>query len=158
MHRIASCLVLALLAPFGPAYAQPTDDSLRVYAVNIVQDPPQDWTGYGIYLGNGRVITAAHVVGQASRTKPSVRIGDLLSPVKAIRESERQDLTLLSIDEQKLPVSLRLRRMPLCENAPWVGELDGSRSRTRTTRSRQVFRPGFHYSRLRAGRVSVLTD
>jgi hypothetical protein len=32
------------------------------------------------------------------------------------------DLTLLSIDEQKLPVSLRMRRMPLCETPPWTGE------------------------------------
>jgi hypothetical protein len=32
------------------------------------------------------------------------------------------DLTLLSIDEQKLPVSLRMRRMTLCENPPWVGQ------------------------------------
>ena len=35
---------------------------------------------------------------------------------------ERVDLTLLSVDEQKLPVSLRMRRMPLCEKPPWVGE------------------------------------
>jgi hypothetical protein len=31
-------------------------------------------------------------------------------------------MALLSIDEQKLPIYLRMRRMPLCENAPWVGE------------------------------------
>jgi hypothetical protein len=77
-----------------------TDDSLRIYAVNIVQDPRQSWTGYGIYLGKGLLITAAHVVGQASHTMPSVR----------------PDLTLLlSIDEQKLPVSLGMRCMPLCD-------------------------------------------
>src|ERR1700731_3585008 len=50
-----------------------TDDSLRIYPVNIIHDPPQDWTGYGIYLGRGLVITAAHVVGSAWRTRPSVR-------------------------------------------------------------------------------------
>ena len=32
------------------------------------------------------------------------------------------DLTLLSIDEQKLPIYLQMRRMPLCENRPWPGE------------------------------------
>ena len=106
------------------AHAQSTDDSLRLYAVNIVQDPPQSWTGYGIYLGRGLVITAAHVVGSASRTKPSVRIAGLDLPATAIREGsfERVDLTLLSIDEQKLPISLQMRRMPLCEKPPWVGE------------------------------------
>ncbi len=42
----------------------------------------------------------------------------------AIREGnfERVDLTLLSIDEQKLPIYLQMRRMPLCDNKPWPGE------------------------------------
>jgi hypothetical protein len=96
----------------------------RIYAVNIIQDPPQPWTGYGIYLGRGLVITAAHVVGSASHTKPSVRIAGMDLPAKAIREGllEWTDLTLLSVDEQKLPIYLRMRRMPLCDKAPWVGE------------------------------------
>ena len=117
-------VILALVSPLGLAHGQPTDDSLRIYAVNIVRDPPQEWTGYGIYLGNGLVITAAHVVGRAARTKPSVRIAGIDLAATAIREGwfELQDLTLLSIDEQKLPPSLRMRRMPLCDNPPWVGE------------------------------------
>jgi len=32
------------------------------------------------------------------------------------------DLTLLSIDEQKLPIYLQMRRMPLWEKNPWPGE------------------------------------
>jgi hypothetical protein len=32
------------------------------------------------------------------------------------------DLTLLSIDEQKLPIYLQMRRMPLCEKSPWPRE------------------------------------
>ena len=122
--RFAIGFSMAIFASLGCAYAQPTDDSLRVYAVNILQDPPQSWTGYGIYLGKGLVITAAHVVGRASRTKPSVRIAGLDLPANAIKEGsyDRVDLTLLSIDEQKLPISLQMRRMELCENPPWVGE------------------------------------
>src|SRR5712671_2811798 len=106
------------------AYAQSTDDSLRVHAVHIVQDPPQSWTGYGIYLGNGLVITAAHVVGRVNRTKPSVRVAGLDLPARAVKEGrfERIDLTLLAFDDDKLPVSIRMRRMPVCEHAPWVGE------------------------------------
>ena len=82
-----------------------------------MRDPPQSWTGYGVYLGKGLVITAAHVVGSAAHTKPSVRIAGMDLPAKAIREGsfEWMDLTLLSIDERKLPVYLRMRRMPLCE-------------------------------------------
>jgi hypothetical protein len=117
-------VILAVFSPLGLAHGQSTDDSLRIYAVNIVRDPPQEWTGYGIYLGNGLVITAAHVVGRAARTRPSVRIAGIELPATVIREGwfELQDLTLLSIDEQKLPPSLRMRRMPLCDNPPWVGE------------------------------------
>jgi Trypsin-like peptidase domain len=121
---IGCCLAVATLVSFGDGHAQSTDDSLRIYAVNIIQDPPQSWTGYGIYLGKGLVITAAHVVGSAAHTKPSVRIADLDLPATAIREGslKRVDLTLLSIDEQKLPIYLQMRRMPLCEKPPWAGE------------------------------------
>jgi hypothetical protein len=59
-----------------------------------------------------------------ARTKPSVRIAGMDLPATAIREGnfERVDLTLLSIDEQKLPIYLQMRRMPLCDNEPWPGE------------------------------------
>src|SRR3984893_1388895 len=113
---IGFCLAAATLAPLG-AHAQATDDSLRVYAVNI-------GTSYGVYLGKGLVITAAHVVGSASHSKPSVRIAGLDLTANVLKEGafERVDLALLSVDEEKLPISLQMRRMPVCENAPWVGE------------------------------------
>src|SRR5262249_29860073 len=120
------CLFLALAALllFCSAQVDPGDDSLRLYAVNIVQDPPQSWTGYGIYLGKGLVLTAAHVVGRAARTKPSVRIAGLELPATTIKEGtlDRVDLTLLGIDETQLPVYLRLRRLSLCEGRIWPGQ------------------------------------
>jgi Trypsin-like peptidase domain len=121
---IGCCLAVATLASFADAHAQSTDDSLRIYAVNIIHDPPQPWTGYGVYLGKGLIITAAHVVGAAAYTNPGVRIAGMDLPAHVIKEGsfEREDLTLLSVDEQKLPVSLRMRRMPLCERPPWPGE------------------------------------
>ena len=77
-----------------------------------------------MYLGNGLIITAAHVVSPAARTKPSVRIAGMDLPAHAIKEGyfEPVDLTLLSIDERKLPIYLQMRRMPLCDNKPWPGE------------------------------------
>ena len=53
-----------------------------------------------------------------------MRIAGLVLPATAIKEGayERVDLTLLSVDEQKLPVSLRMRRMPVCQKSPWPGE------------------------------------
>ena len=73
------------------------------------QDPPQSWgPGRGVYSGKGLVLTAAHVVGSAAHTKPRVHIAGMELPATAIREGnfERVDLTLLSVDEQKLPVYL----------------------------------------------------
>ena len=70
------------------------------------------------------VITAAHVVGSASQTNPVVRLAGIELPAKAIKEgsSENVDLTLLSIEEKKLPIYVQMRRMPLCEKLPWPGE------------------------------------
>jgi hypothetical protein len=120
-------LALTALPLLGFAHAQtdPADDSLRLYAVDIWHDPPQTWgAGRGVYLGNGLVLTAAHVVDSAARTRPSVRIAGMDLPAKAIKEGkvEGVDLTLLSIDEQKVPIYLQMRRMPLCEKNPWPGE------------------------------------
>ena len=73
--RVTISLRLAamLLVPLGYAHAEDTDDSLRVYAVNIIRHPTESWTGKGIYLGKGLIITVAHVVGWASRTNPRCR-------------------------------------------------------------------------------------
>jgi hypothetical protein len=128
MLRFTMGLVVATaaFASVGFAHAQqPTDDSLRIYAVDIWQDPAQSWgPGRGVYLGRGLIITAAHVVTPVARTKPTVRIAGIDLPAKAIREGnvDRVDLTLLSIDERKLPIYLQMRRMALCDNNPWPGE------------------------------------
>jgi hypothetical protein len=61
------------------------------------------------------------LLGQSvARTKPSVRIAGMDLPAKAIKEGnfENVDLTLLSINQQKLPIYLQMRRMPLCEKKP----------------------------------------
>jgi Trypsin-like peptidase domain len=115
---IGLVLATAALASLGFADAQPTDDSLRIYAADI-------WgPGRGVYLGKGLVLTAAHVVCSVAQTKPRVHIAGMELPATSIREGnvKRVDLTLLSVDEQKLPVYLRMRRMPLCDNKPWPGE------------------------------------
>jgi hypothetical protein len=123
---IGLVLITAALAALGSAHAQqPTDDSLRIYAVDIWQDPAQSWgPGRGVYLGKGLVITAAHVVTPVARTKPTVHIAGMELSAKAIKEGnvDRVDLTLLSIDEQKLPIYLQMRRIALCDNNPWPGE------------------------------------
>ena len=45
----------------GASGAASLEDDLRAYAVHINRTPAQPWPGYGMYLGNGLVVTAAHV-------------------------------------------------------------------------------------------------
>jgi hypothetical protein len=78
---------------------QSLDEDLRIYAVNVVKTPPlwHQIIEHGIYLGQGIVITAAHVVGHW----PSI--------------------TLLAVDQAQLPMSLLLRQNPLCNSPPRIG-------------------------------------
>ena|ERR1700722_4341903 len=127
--RQTACFALAavigcLLPKSAPA--QSTDDDLRIYAVNVVKTPPfeKQFTGYGIYLGQGIVITAAHVVGHWPYfTHPRVLIAGQDLPATIVKEGsfETTDLALLSVDEAALPMSLRLRRNPLCNTPPTIG-------------------------------------
>ena len=126
VNRFWLAIVLALKLTI-PSIAQSNDDSLRVYAVNVVKTPPfqRQFTGYGIYLGQGVVITAAHVVGHwPSITQPRVLIAGQDLPAHIIKQGsyETIDLALLSVDQNRLPVSLLLRRNPLCTGPLRVGE------------------------------------
>ena len=121
----ASAAVIASLLS-ASVHAQSADDDLRIYAVNVVKTPPFEkrFTGYGIYLGQGYVITAAHVVGHwPFFTPPRVLIAgqDLRAKVIKNGSFETTDLALLSVDEATLPMSLRLRRNPLCNGSPSIG-------------------------------------
>jgi len=121
----ALATVIGCLLP-RPVSAQPTDDDLRIYAVNVVKTAPfeKQSTGYGIYLGQGIVITAAHVVGNwPIFTHPRVLIAGQDLPAKVIKEGsfETTDLALLSVEQAALPMRLRLRRNPPCNTYPTIG-------------------------------------
>jgi len=126
--RVALLLGIALLTWLGgtPARADssPDDAGFRIYAVHINRTPPQPWPGYGIYLGAGLVLTASHVVGNFVDTRPHVLIGGQDLPAALVRQGslEGVDLTLVSVDPSKLPVRLRMRRLPLCRKDPYPGE------------------------------------
>ncbi len=111
------------VAQLVPEPAQ-SDDDLQVYAVHISRTPAQPWPGYGMYLGNGLVITAAHVPGNFADTKPRVIIVGQDRPADLVKQGslDSVDLTLLSVDTSAIPVRMRMRRLPLCEDAPYAGE------------------------------------
>jgi hypothetical protein len=117
--------ILVLTFLVRPSWAEYLDDSLLAYAVNIHRTPMQTWgPGYGIYLGKGFFITAAHVAGRAWMTRPKVVIAGQEYPTRVIKEGsfEGTDLTLMSIEESLLPMRLRLRRNALCKEPPWPGQ------------------------------------
>ena len=162
--RLAVWLSLVVTATATSAHvlAQSVDEELRVYAVNVVKTPPleKQFTGYGIYLGNGKVITAAHVVGHwPAVTRPRVLIGgqDLPAQVLKIGSLETVDLALLSIDQSQLPASLQLRRNPLCKTFPPVRARMVVVYPNRTVAT-QIFSPQFIAPRNRASHSSLIKE
>lgn len=118
------CAALAIALTPVPAKAQSDRAELTALAVHINHTPQQSWPGYGIYLGNGLILTAAHVAGDFAQTKPHVIIAGQDLPAALVKQGslDSVDLTLLSIDGTKLPVGLQMRRTPLCEHPPFAGE------------------------------------
>jgi hypothetical protein len=117
-----AALTVALTPSLGRA--QSDQAGLKALAVHINRTPQQPWPGYGVYLGNGLILTASHVAGDFAQTKPRVVIAGQDLPAGLVKEGslESVDLTLLSIDRTKLPVGLQMRRTPLCERPPSAGE------------------------------------
>ena len=115
---------LVLLGLMKQSLAQDLDESLLAYAVNIHRTPVQSWPGYGIYLGRGLFLTAAHVVGRAWMTAPKIVVSGQEYPARAVKEGsfEATDLTLLAVDENLLPMRLRLRLNKLCTKPPLPGQ------------------------------------
>jgi S1-C subfamily serine protease len=143
-------MILAMtgLAPPIAAIAEPRDESLRIYAVHV-------GGLYGAYLGNGLIITAAHVLNS---TQPEVRIAGQTLPAKVIKISpfEQLDLSLLSIDQTKLPMSLQLRRLQLCQGKPVVGAAVVVATPEGTARS-QILTPSALPPNLRARFSTVIS-
>ena len=104
------------------------ENALRIVAVNVVHTPLpfSPWfIGYGVFLGDGLVVTAAHVIGRVPfLTRPRVFIGGQDLAAKVLKEgaADRVDLAILKIDQDRLPFSLRVRRTTLCRSPLPVGE------------------------------------
>ncbi len=118
-------LICAFLSFASSALAEGTDDSLLEYAASLrLSNRTHSWSGYGIYLGKGLFITAAHVVGRAWLNNPRVAAAGREYPTTVVKEGslESTDLTLLSIEERLLPMRLALRQIALCKQRPIPGQ------------------------------------
>lgn len=111
-------------APAGATPDRPDEQALKVFAVHIDRTPKQSWPGYGIYLGDGLILTASHVVDEVAVTRPKIVIDGLALPAFAVKEGlfDTVDLTLLSIEPRRPPAKLEGRRLIICETTPQVGD------------------------------------
>lgn len=117
--------ILSVLAFASPAHCDDWDAALLPFAVNVHRTPMQTWgPGYGIYLGGGYFLTAAHVAGRGWMTRPKIAIAGREFPTTVVKEGsfEETDLTLLAVDENLLPARLGLRRTVLCGGDPVPGQ------------------------------------
>ncbi len=125
--RAALCVAALFAIAAADAGAAPPssgDSALIETAAHVNRTPKQSWPGYGVYLGNGLVLTASHVPGPFAQFQPHVVVGGQDFPTSLVKEGtlETVDLTILRFDPSKLPMRLRLRRTPLCERGPETGE------------------------------------
>ena len=122
-----SRLVGILLVVAVPASAQAAlvDDNFKFYAAAISQSLlfRSSYRGEGVYLGQGKVLTAAHVIHSTIFGPIRVSLAGQTVSATPLRNGAAQhvDLALLSIDEMTLPVSVRLRRNALCSAEPKAG-------------------------------------
>jgi hypothetical protein len=96
-------------------------------------------SGSGVYLKSGLIITAAHTT--AADSKMSVRMAGVVLPANVLKQGsfEDVDLSLLTVDEEKVPASSSaLPRIKLCEAPPWPGDAVIVVDAERTTRSHIV--------------------
>jgi Trypsin-like peptidase domain len=117
----ALCLAVSLLAPVASESADRKEGGGPwIATAGIIRDGGQ--SGSGVYLKAGLVITAAHLT--ALDANMSVRIAGVALPAKVLKQGslEDVDLSLLLVDEEKLPPRMRLPRMQLCEAPPWPGD------------------------------------
>ncbi len=79
------------------------------YAVEIVNQPGATWRGNGIYLGQGLVLTAAHVVPGRRELETTVLVAGRQLPGITIKygDFESVDLAIVKIDETLLPYNIR---------------------------------------------------
>ena len=119
---LALCVAIGLVQlPLISARADRTGSpTMWAVAANIRDG---EYSGSGIYLTPGLVITAAHVVaGWSGNTEVYIDgAGFPASPVKQ-GAFEDVDLALFSVDQQKLPASIQEIQASLCRAPAWSGD------------------------------------
>lgn len=110
-----------------PRQLDDPESAVRILSVNVVHAalPFRPWfVGYGVFLGDGLIVTAAHVIGRAFfLTPPRVLVAGQELPAKVVSAGTAGgvDLAILAVPQETLPISLRLRRAALCRGPAPAG-------------------------------------
>jgi Trypsin-like peptidase domain len=115
----ALCLAVTLFVPFvseGEDRKEGSDP--WIVAARLLRNGEP--SGSGVYLKSGLVITAAHLTDP--NAKMSVRIAGAVFPAQVLKQGsfEDVDLSLLLVDQEKVPAGLP--QMGLCQAPPWPGD------------------------------------
>jgi hypothetical protein len=113
-------LIVCITSLFSPACAA------EIISAGILVDGKE--TGAGVYLRDGLVITASHLVSATEHTM-SARLTGLIGPpleAEVIKHGSFQegdvDLSLLRLDVKKLPARIATFQEELCKGPPWPGD------------------------------------
>jgi hypothetical protein len=97
----------------APIISEATDrnESISPWIATAVIIRNGEQSGSGVYLKSGLIITAAHLIDIDA--KMSVQIAGTVLPAKLLKQGslEDVDLSLLLVDEEKLPTNIGLFRM-----------------------------------------------
>jgi hypothetical protein len=117
---LGAAIVGLICLAINGSHAEPLDNWVQDYVVQFLCCGEPNAGGAGVYLGNGLVITAAHVAGGKTS---GVRIDGLNVPAALIKAGSypQLDLSLITMDQGKIPDNLRERRMTLCQEQPPAG-------------------------------------
>jgi len=107
-------LVLALAQGMSASQAQDNGSGPLIAVAQLVPGGP------AVYLGSGLLLTAAHVVNPGADI--AVVIARTKLPAQVLKQGvyEDIDLSLLHIDQNKLPATLPT--VQLCSDPPWPGD------------------------------------
>jgi len=132
-------LVLTLVQGAGGVLAQDSGSGPLVAAALLVPGGP------AVYLGSGLLLTAAHLVNPGADI--SVAIARTKLPAKVLKQGvyEEIDLSLLHIDQSRLPPMLPT--VQLCSAPPWPGDpvivIDAGQATRSTIAAPSVLPPSY---------------
>ena len=114
---LAAAFVVLLCLEIGGSRAEPADDWVQDYRVQLFMGDKRNPGFAGVYLGNGLVIRASHVAGANTR---GVRIDGVDVPARLVKTGgpfPKLDLSLISMEQWKIPDSARAQDAALSRTA-----------------------------------------